>query len=143
MLFLQIPFPRTFHVLLLVSYLFTCLVSYLLFYLQFCLSGEDTGQENKLNEKNIVSGIHQWQHRDERKLQPFWSKSILVATFLHWIWMHQRWLVYQVVAVSAPTDIFVFHFGCTPDRVPLQMASLLGAIATLDALKKSSHRSLS
>ena len=57
--------------------------------------------------------------------------------------MHQRWLVYQVVAVSAPRDIFVFHFGCTPDRVPLQMASLLGAIATLDALKKSNQRSLS
>ena len=34
-------------------------------------------------------------------------------------------------------DIFVLHLGCTRDRVALQMASLSGAIATLDAFKKS------
>ena len=34
-------------------------------------------------------------------------------------------------------DIVVLHLGCTRDRAAPQMASLSGAIATLDAFKKS------
>ena len=60
--------------------------------------------------------------------------------------MHRRRLVYPVVvgspAIGSP-ETYLLHFGCTPDTVALQMASLLGAIPTLDALKKSNQRSLS
>ena len=34
-------------------------------------------------------------------------------------------------------DIVVLHLGCTRDRAAPQMASLSGAIVTLDAFKKS------
>ena len=57
--------------------------------------------------------------------------------------MHRRRLVYPVVvgspAIGSP-ETYLLHFGCTPDTVPLQ---LLGANASLDALKKSNQRSLS
>ena len=87
--------------------------------------------------------MHQW-HRDEHKSQPIWSRFVLAATYLLLArctesQCTQDALVCQFVPGTAMQEtIDISALWLQPcDRVAPQIASLLAAIATLDAFKKS------